>query len=130
MDNSGYRCFTSVVNIRHGTGNGSGSGNTSEQGGYDIGCSLGDQFCIGIVAVAYHTVCYSGGQQGFDGSQYGDGDGYRKQFSDSFPIQCRHSGIRQFRFDGETVADGLDAVDSTESFHQINGYCDNDDGNQ
>ena len=78
MNNSGYRCLTSIVDICHGTGDGSGSGNTSEQGSYDIGCSLSNQLCIGVVAVAYHTIGYGGRQQGFDSSQYGNGDGYRE----------------------------------------------------
>ena len=95
MNNSGYRCLATVVDVRHGTGDSTCGGNTSEQRGYDIGCSLCDQFCIGIVAVAYHTVGYSGRQQGFDSSQYGNGDSHRKQFPDSFPIQRRHNGIGQ-----------------------------------
>ena len=41
-------------------------------------------------------------------SQYGNGDSHRKQFPDSFPIQRRHNGIGQLRFDGEAVADCLD----------------------
>ena len=130
MNNSGYRCLATVVDVRHGTGDSSGGRNTSEQRSYDIGCSLCNQFCIGVVAVAYHTVGYRGRQQRFDSSQYGNGDSYRKQFPDSFPIQRRHNGIGQLRFNGEAVADCLDAVDSSESFHQVNSYRHYDDGNQ
>ena len=130
MNDSGYRCLTSVVDIRHGTGDSSGGRNTSEQRSYDIGSSLCNQFCIGIVAVAYHTVGYSGRQQRLDSSQYGNGDSHRKQFPDSFPIQRRHNGIGQLRFNGETVADCLDAVDPSKSFHQVNSCRHYDDGNQ
>ena len=61
MDDTGYR-RTPIVDIRHRTGNGSGSGDTAEQWSYDIGRTLCDQFRIGIVTVAYHTIGYGGGQ--------------------------------------------------------------------
>ena len=63
MNNSGYRCLATVVDVRHGTGDSSGSGDTSEQRGYDICRALRDKLCVGIVAVANHTVGYRGGQQ-------------------------------------------------------------------
>ena len=45
-----------VVDIGHGTGNGSGDRDSPEERNHDIGCSLCDKLGIGIGLVAGYTV--------------------------------------------------------------------------
>ena len=62
MDDTRNRRLSPIVDISHGTCDGSGSGNTSEDGRQDIGRTLCYQFGIGIVSVANHTIGYGSRQ--------------------------------------------------------------------
>ena len=58
------------------------------------------------------------------------GNGYREEVLDCFPIQFRYHSIRQLRLDSETIANGVDASDSTVCLHQINGQSHKNNGYQ
>ena len=47
---------TAVVNIRHRAGNSSRCGNTAEEGRYDVGNTLANEFLVRIVVMSCHTV--------------------------------------------------------------------------
>ena len=66
MDDAGNRSASAVVDIRHGTGNRTGNGNTAENRYDDIGGPLCNQFGIGVMLVSCHTVGHRSGQQRFD----------------------------------------------------------------
>ncbi len=130
MHHAGYGSFPSIVDVCHGTCNGSGGRYAAKQRSSHVGNTLGYQFCVGVVLVTDYTVGHSGGEQRLDGTQYGDCDGDGEQILYCFPVQGRHHGFRQFGTDAETVADGIDAVDASIRLHQPDGYCHHDDGNE
>jgi len=130
MHHACYGSFSSVVDVCHGTRDGSGGRDTAKQRGSHVGNTLCYQFRVGIVFVAYHTIGHGGRQQRFDGTQYSDCNGYGEQVLYRFPIQGRHHGIRQFGTDAETVADGIDTINASIYFHQPDCHCHHDDGNK
>ena len=46
MDDAGNGGASAVVDIRHGAGDGSRSGNASEDGRHDVGDALSYQLCV------------------------------------------------------------------------------------
>ena len=73
MYHTGNGGAPAVVDIGHGTGNGSGDRDSPEERNHDIGGSLCDKLGIGVGLVASYTVGDGSRQKGFYGSQYGDG---------------------------------------------------------
>lgn len=129
MNDSGYRCLTSVVDIRHGTGDSSGGRNTSEQRSYDIGCSLCNQFCIGIVAVAITP----------SATVADNSDSIAP--NTAMVIATGNNSLIASQSNAGTTASGNSDLMVKRSpivwmqsippkFHQVNGYRDYDDGNQ
>ena len=88
MHHACYGSFSSVVDVCHGTRDGSGGRDTAKQRGSHVGNTLCYQFRVGIVFVAYHTIGHGGRQQRFDGTQYSDCNGYGEQVLYRFPIQA------------------------------------------
>ena len=109
VHNTGDRRFPAIVDVRHRAGDGSGYGDTAEEGDYDIRRTLGNQFGIGIMLVARNTICHSRREQGFDGAQ----DGYRKGRGEKevyhLHIKLNRRGLGHGCLDGKAVADGFDA---------------------
>ena len=130
MDNTGHRGAPAVVDIGHCPCNGSGGRDSSENRSDDIGDAEGDEFGVGIVPCADHTVSHSGREQGFDGSECRDGDGYREEVLHRLPVQGRHLRFRKACADGESVPDGVDAAHSGKCLQQVNRHSDNDDGHE
>ena len=62
MNNPGERRRCAVANIGGGARDRAGRCETSKQRGSDIGNPLPNEFLIGIVPVAGHSVGYHGGQ--------------------------------------------------------------------
>ena len=56
MDDACDRCLAAVVDIGHGAGNGSRTGDSAEERRTEIGHTLTDELLIGIVVIAPHTV--------------------------------------------------------------------------
>ena len=94
MNQSGDRCFPSVVDVGHGTGNRPGSRDASEEGGDDICGALSQKLLIRVVLVSGHPVGDRCRQQGFDGSEYGDRNGCREEVFNDFPAHIWHGDSR------------------------------------
>ena len=78
MNDAGHRSSTAVVDIGHGAGNGSRTGDSAEERRTEIGHTLTDELLIGIVVIASHTVGHRSREQGFDGAEYGNDHGRRE----------------------------------------------------
>ena len=68
VDNTGYRRTTTIINIRHGTGNGTSSRDTAKDRTGEIGHTLSNELGIRIMAIANHTIGYRCRQQRLDGT--------------------------------------------------------------
>lgn len=79
MYDTGYRRTTSVVDIGHRTCDSTRGRNTAEEGYGDVGYTLGDKFGVGVMLVAYHTICHHGGEQTLYSTKHGDGKGRREE---------------------------------------------------
>ena len=130
MHDSGHGGASPVIDIRHGTGDGTGGRDTAEDGGEDVGDALSHQFLIRVVMVADDTVGHGGREQRFDGPQYGDGDGRSHQLFDAFPIQFGYVHARKFGFNHKAVADGFHLRRYAVLFQQIDSHGHYDDGNE
>ena len=82
------------------------------------------------MAITDNTVGYCSREQRFNGSQYGNSNGYRKQIFDGFPVKCRNSCFWKLCFDAETVAYGIDTSNSSIQFQAVNSYSYQNDGYQ
>ena len=129
VDDARYRSLTAVVDIGHGTGDGTSGRDTAEERRGDVGQSLGYQLGVGIVMVADYTVGYGSREQALDGTEDGDGDGRRHEALDGLPVHFRNLSRRQLVADREAVADGLDALNSGKLLEQQchNGHQDDGD---
>ena len=80
--------------------------------------------------VGYHTIGNGSREQTLDGTQNGDGDGWRNKALDGFPVHLWHLSGRQLIADGEAVADGLDAAHSCVLLEKQGNHGHQDDGNE
>ena len=130
VDDAGNGRAAAVVDVGHRTGDGTRGRYAAEDGRRQVGQSLGDEFCVGAMAVADDTVGHCGREQRLDGTEDGDGDGGRDETLDDVPRQVGHLCLRQRGGDGEAVADGLDGGDADILFQQGGGDGHQHDGNQ
>lgn len=131
MDDARYRSAAAVVDVGHGTGNGAGGGNTAEERRTDVGNALADEFLVGVVVVTAHAVCHSGGKQGLDGTEHGDGQRRGEEELHLFPGDVGHRQRGNLCLDVRIErADGLDAVDAGIAVEQEDAYRHHDDGHE
>ncbi len=112
MDDACNGRTAAVVDVGHCTGDGTRGRYAAEDGRRQVGQSLGDKFCVGVMTVADDTVGHGSREQRLDGSEDGDGDGWRDKSLDDVPSEIGHLCLRQRGRDGEAVADGLDGGDA------------------
>ena len=130
MDDTSDRGLATIVDVGHGAGDGSCGRNTSEERRGNVGQTLCHQLGVGVVVVGYHTIGNGSREQTLDGTQNGDGDGWRNKALDGFPVHLWHLSSRQLIADGEAVADGLDAAHSCVLFEKERNHRHQDDGNE
>ena len=112
MDDACNGRTTAIVNVGHRTGDGTRGRYTAEDGRRQVGQSLSDKFCVGVMTVADDTVGHGSREQRLDGTEDGDGDGGRDKSFDDVPSEIGHLCLRQRGRDREAVADGLDGGDA------------------
>ena len=130
VDDASHGRTTTVVDIRHRSGDGTCRWDTAEDGRRQIGKALGDELSVGIMTVANDTVGHRCRQQRLDGTQYSNSKGRRHKTLDHIPRQLRHLGTGQLVGDAETVADGLDTRHTHILLEQQHANGHHDDGNQ
>lgn len=111
VDDAGERSFAAVIDIGRSAGDGTGGGKTAEERADDIGDTLGDEFRIAIVSVARETIGNDGREEGFDGTEEGDGRSRADEVADGLEVDVRKGGERKRGRDGvgaEFAADGSD----------------------
>ena len=64
------RSFTAVVDIGHGSRNSTSSRNSTKEWHYHIGHTLCNEFGIGVVLVAYHTISHHSRKERFDSTEH------------------------------------------------------------
>ena len=77
VDHAGDRRARAGADVGGGAGDGAGGGDAAEERRDDVGDALGDEFDVGVVAVAGHAVGNDGGEHAFKRGQHGDGEGRR-----------------------------------------------------
>ena len=122
MDDAGNGCAATVVDVGHGAGNGTGCGDAAKERRDDIGRSLGDEFHVAVVLVSGNAIGHGCTEQTLDGTQNGNGEGHGHELLDEFESDVGHYHIWQLGLDLETVANGVDAGDAEELFHNEYGY--------
>ena len=123
MYDTGNGGTAAIVDVGHGTCNGTGGRYTAEERCHQIGNALCHQLGIGVVAVTYHTVGNGGTEQTFNGTEYGYGEGYGQQVLDGVEGKVGNHHVRQLGLYLETVADGVDALYAELTLHKQNGQC-------
>ena len=121
MDDSGNGGASTVVDVGHGAGNGTGCGDTSEEGCDDIGRSLGDEFHVAVVLVSGNAIGHGCTEETLNGTEDGNGEGHGHELLNQFESDVGHYHIGQLRLDLETVANGVNAGDAEELFHNEYG---------
>ena len=85
MDDTGYRRTSAIIDVGHGAGNGTCGRNTAKEWRGQVGHTLGYQLGIRRMAGAYDTVGYRSREQLLDGTEDGNGDGWRHQPFNDLP---------------------------------------------
>ena len=125
MYDTRYRSAAAVADIGSSTRDCSGCRDSSEQSGEDISKSLTNQFGVGFVVVANHTVRDNSGQQRFNSGKDCDGKCRRNHFlnqlhGDMRKLEGREGG-RKLSVD---TSDGIDRqlgkIDKRSSYNDCN----------
>jgi hypothetical protein len=108
VHDAGHRAATAGAHVGGGAGDGAGGRKAAKQGRGQVGQALGDEFLVGIVAVLDGGVGDPCRQQGLDGAEEGDGEGWRDQLAEGLQGQLGQRKGRQILGDAvEARADGL-----------------------
>ena len=67
---AGNRSVATIAHVCSSSCNGTRCRNSTEQAGKNISQTLSNQFCIGFMCIADHSVRYNCGKKGFDSCQY------------------------------------------------------------
>jgi hypothetical protein len=109
VDDAGDGGVRAGADVGGGAGDGAGGGHAAEEGRDDVGDALGDEFHVGVVAVAGHAVRNYCGKKTFDGGEHGDGEGGGEQRQDVDAVEVGRAKWGKPRGDAaELGADGLD----------------------
>ena len=137
MHDTRNRCASTVVDVRHRTGDGASGRNTAEERDHHVGDALADQLRVGVVLVARHTIRHHGGEQRLDSAQHSDRERGREQPTDNAQISLvrrerhvRHVRHRNTRRQLVQIADGLDGSHPAELAQEINSHCHHHDSHQ
>ena len=112
MDDTRHRCAAAIVDIRHGTGNGTRGRNTAKERRDEVGHTLRHEFGVAVVAVANHTIGHGCRKQALDSSQYGNGEGYGHQVAHCLEGERWDDHIGQFGLNVKAVANGIYACNT------------------
>ena len=109
VEDAGDGRLAAVLDVRCGSGDGACCGDTTEEGREDVGNAFTDEFGIGVVAAANHTIGNNGREEGFNTCQEGNGDGGRNEFANGVPLNGGQGGegeAHTLGHGGEFAADG------------------------
>ena len=95
MNKGGNRRTRTAADVGGSAGNGPGGGNAAEQRTGHVAHPLCNQFHVGIVLVAGHTVGYHTGKQGFNPGQQCDGHSVGEQHLNAINADLRPMKRRQ-----------------------------------
>ena len=112
MDDTRHRRAAAIVDIRHGTGNGTRGRNTAKERRDKVGHALGHEFGVAVVAVANHTISHGGREQTLNGTQNGNGEGHGHQVAHSLEGERWDDHIGQFGLNVKAVANGIYACNT------------------
>ncbi len=108
MHNAGNGSPSPVVYICCSSCNSTSYRNSSNQGDCGICETHGDEFHIRSVVSTNHAVCNDGGEQGFQRTEEGDGEGSRQQGHDYFLVDREERELGNLEGNHtKTVSDGL-----------------------
>ncbi len=109
VDHAGDGGASAGADVGGGAGDGPGGGDASEKRRDDVGEALGDELDVGVVAIAAHAVGDDGGEEAFDCSEQGDGEGGGEERDDVLGVEIGKREMREALGDAaEAAADGLD----------------------
>ena len=130
MEDTGHRGASAIVDVGHGTCDGSRAGDASEERCTQVGHSLTYEFLVGVVAVAAHTISHGGRQQRLYGTQHSDNHGCGEQTLQSLPGDIGHGERRDAcLYLAELVADGA-YMHVGVGIEEIHTHRHDDDGHQ
>ena len=112
MYDTGHGGATAIVDVGHGTCDGSCGRDTAEDGGYQIGHALRHKLHVGIMLVGDDAVGNGSGEQTLDSAQDGNGEGYGHKGLYQLEGDGGNYHLRQLGLDVEAVADGVYARDA------------------
>ena len=101
MDDSGNRRLSAVVDVGHGSRNGSGGRDSAEHRRDDVGNTFTDEFGVGIVLSSGDTVSHHCCQERFDGTEDCNRECRREQILDSLQLQFREDRLRHRKTVGQ-----------------------------
>ena len=107
MHHTGNGGTSAVFHVGCGSGNGSGSRNSSEQCGSNVAGTLGDQFHVGAVSTIHHAVCHHTGKQRLDSRQNSDGESIRQDILYGLQAEGRQRNCRELIGDLIQISDGV-----------------------
>jgi hypothetical protein len=94
VDHGRHRRLGAGLEVRGGTGDGGGGGDTAKKGRDDVADALPQQLTVGAVALAGHAVEHHGAEQRLDGAEHGDGEGRRQQIPEQLPAETELAAVR------------------------------------
>ena len=108
VDHAGEGGACAGADVGGGAGDGSGGGDAAEEGRDDVGDALGNEFDVGVVAVAGHAVCDNGREHGLQRGEHGDSEGGGDEGDDVFAVEGGKGEVRKALGDAaEFGADGF-----------------------
>ena len=134
---------STVVDVGHGARNSSRSRDSAKERRHDVGNALSNEFLVGIVVIARHTVCHRGRKQALNSAQDGNDKSRGEQSTqcvesevslcvseERFPIQVKGIDVRQGSCDvAKSVANGGNVGESA-LIGEIHRCCGDNDGNE
>ena len=130
MDHAGDRGARAGADVGRGAGDGAGGGNAAEERRGDVGDALGDEFDVGVVAVAGHAVGDDGGEHAFKRGQQRDGEGRGNQRQNVLGVEVGNGeGRKSAGNAAEAGADGFDRQMEQSTRHGTSEQRDDGCGN-
>ena len=118
MNDAGNWSLTTIINIGHGTGDGTCGWDSAKEWGSEVSQTLGYQLGITVMMIADDTIGYGCRKQTLDSTQNGDGNCWRYETLDSLPVHLWNLGCRQLIADREAVTDGFYALYTSKLLEQ------------
>ena len=113
-----HRGLATVVDIGHGTRDSTRSWDTAKEWHHHVRHTLSYQLGVGVVSIAYHTICHHSRQEGLNSAQHRDGESRREKTLHQAPeglTLCQFEGWQVRR--GNAVRNGIEVADSLDALH-------------